>query len=103
MSVAVTLVAANGIPVVPSTTLLGTPMQLSAKAQRDAVIADREMQAKLAEIDRKIANDEAQRQHDQRMREMEIELKEMDLELNRVRLQQQREKPKPTANGAEAH
>ena len=26
MSVAVTLVAANGIPVVPSTTLLGTPM-----------------------------------------------------------------------------
>lgn len=26
MAVAVTLVAANGIPVVPSTTLLGTPM-----------------------------------------------------------------------------
>lgn len=78
-------------------------MMQAAQDARDAQVKDRETQARIAEIDRKVANDEAQRKHDEEMRRMEYELKKLDIEKAKLSLQQQREKPKPTANGAEAH
>ena len=73
------------------------------QSETDAIIRDRESQAKLAEIDRKTANDIAQRGHDAQMRAMELRLKEMDIEIAELKLKQAKAPRPSNGSGAEAH
>lgn len=68
---------------------------------RDALIADAEARAKVAEIERKAAADAEKHEHDRLMRAADIRLKEIEREIAELKLAQART-PKPVSNGAGA-
>ena len=73
--------------------------QKQADMARDAMLKDREMQARLAEIDRKAAADLQKYEHEKLMQATAIRLAELQVELAEVKLAEARSKPKPS-NGS---